>query len=169
MSQAASTGILAPALGLTGVMRTKPTSMRARHWHERLIVKAMRLLAAPAPGPSAGEDLLRGAGMDQDGVSALAAVVALLPQLLPAARLHDIGSPFVSSGEILLLGELARRQRSAPTRGAVRWPLTLAPSLDLLLGASACALAAADLFLFHRTISAALNHAQEMSSQGIVL
>ncbi|RRN63048.1 hypothetical protein [Caulobacter sp. 602-1] len=147
-------------------MHAKPTNMRARHWHERLIIKAMRLLAAPAPGPSAGEELLRGAGMDEEGISALAAVVGLLPQMLPAARLHDIDSPFVSSGEILLLGELARRQRSAALRGALHWPLKLAPSLDRLLDASACALAAADLFLFYRTISAALGHAREMPSRG---
>lgn len=158
----------APLLGLTTVMHAKPTSMRARHWHERLIIKAMRLLAAPTPGPSAGEELLRGAGMDEDGISALAAVVALLPRFLPAARLHDIDSPFVSSGEILLLGELARRQRSEFARGALRWPLKVAPSLDRLLDASACALAAADLFLFYRTISAALDHAREIPRQGTI-
>jgi hypothetical protein len=127
------------------------------------------LMAAPAPAASAGEELLRGAGMDEDGISALAAVVALLPRLLPAARLHDIDSPFVSPGEILLLGELARRQRSEPARGALRWPLKLAPSLDRLLDAAACALAAADLFLFHRTIAAALDHAREMPCLGTTL
>tara|TARA_A100001391_G_scaffold48685_1_gene28946 strand:+ start:9332 stop:9790 length:459 start_codon:yes stop_codon:yes gene_type:complete len=149
-------------------MHAKPTSMRARHYHERLIIKAMRLLAAPVPGPSSGEDLLRRAGIEEEGISALAAVVALLPRMLPAVHLHGIGSPFVSSGEILLLGEIARRQRqrSVPQLGADRWPLKLAPALDLLLDASASALSAADLFLFHRTISAALDHAREMPELG---
>ncbi|WP_160736332.1 hypothetical protein [Altericroceibacterium endophyticum] len=143
--------------------------MKARHYHERLIIKAMRLLAAPAPGPSSGEGLLRCAGIEEEGVSALAAVVALLPRLLPAARLHGIGSPFVSSGEIVLLGELGRRQRqrSASLLGAKRWPLKLPPSLGLLLDTSASALSAADIFLFHRTISAALDYAREMPSPGI--
>ena len=149
------------------VMHAKPMTMRARHYHERLIIKAMRKLAAPAPVPSSGGELLRRAGVDEEGISALSAVVALLPRLLPAARLHDIASPYVSSGEILLLGELARRQRqrSVPMYAADRWPLKLAPSLDLLLDASASALSAADLFLFHRTITAALDRAREMPSQ----
>ena len=152
-------------------MYAKPTSMKARHWRERLIIKAMRLLAASAPQPSVGEELLRGAGVDQEGVSALAAAVTLFTRLSPSAHLHDINSPFVSPGEILLLGELARRQRRhcGLDRGAVCWPLKLAPPLDRLLDVSASALAAADLFLLHRTISAALDHAREMPSQGLIL
>ncbi len=152
-------------------MHAKPVSMRTRNGHERLIIRAMRLLAAPAPGPSSAENLLRRAGTDVEGISALTAVITLLPRMLPAARLHDVESPFVSSGEMLLLGELARRQRrrSEPLRGGVRWPLKLAPSLDLLLDASASALATAGLFLFHRTICAAFDHARAIPSQGTPL
>ncbi len=133
-------------------------ALKARHSSERLLIQAMRHMAAPHPLPAHGETLLRNVGASERGVSTLSALVTLLPSHFPAARLNELASPFVSDGEILILGELALRQRikPEPLRGGARWPVDLDPAMSLLFDASARALAEAGLFIFHRTIFSAL-------------
>lgn len=120
-------------------------------------------MAAPHPAPAHGQNLLRNAGTCERGVSTLSALVILLPSQFAAARLNEVASPFVSDGEILVLGELALRQRvnPEPMRGNGRWPVELNPALALLFDAAAKALAEAGLFIFHRTIFSALQLAHE--------
>lgn len=147
------------------LLQGKIISLRARHSTERLLILAMRHMAAPQPAPAYGHTLLRDAGTSEGGISTLSALITLLPAGLPIVRLHDVGSPFVSEGEILILGELALRQRTnpEPMRGGARWPIDLDPALSLLLDASARALADARLFIFHRTIFSALQIAHDQA------
>ena len=108
--------------------------------------------------------MLARSGVSDCGTSSLAAAVTLLPVAVPGLRLHEIASPFVSEGEVILLGELARRQRvnPQPFRAGVRWPLSVEPSLDLLLSVAAKALGEAGLLIYHRTISSAGDLAREL-------
>lgn len=142
-------------------------TLTARHAGERFIIKAVRRLAAAPPAPVEGREMLERAGVSERGVSTLAALTALLPDMAPQLRLHDVGSPFVSSGEIVLLGELGRRQRlnPQPVGPTVLWPLSIEPSLDVLLRAAAAALCNADLTIPHRTISSAGDLARGMTSR----
>ncbi|WP_343616984.1 hypothetical protein [Novosphingobium sp.] len=141
----------------------KVIALKSRHSTERLLIAALRHLAAPQPGPARGKDLLREAGTSERGISTLSALMTLLPRSLPIVRLHDIASPFVSEGEIFILGELALRQRTKPEpmRGGARWPIDLEPALNLLFEAAARALADAGLVIFHRTIFSALQRAHD--------
>ncbi len=109
--------------------------------------------------------MLERAGIDEGGISALVALIALLRDGAPRLHLHDVHSPFVSTGEIILLGELGRRQRlnPQPFRKGVSWPLSAEPPLDMLLRAAATALGDAGLFIFHRTISRAGDLACEVA------
>ena len=145
------------------MLQGKVIPLRARHSSERLLIVAMRHMAAQQPAPARGQALLREAGTSERGISTLSALMTLLPAALPIVRLHDITSPFVSEGEILLLGELALRQRAKAEsmRGGGRWPFDLDPALGLLLDASARALADAGLIIFHRTIFSALQIAHD--------
>lgn len=145
------------------LLQGKVIALKTRHSTERLLILAMRHMAAPQPAPGRGQALLRKAGTSECGISNLSALVTLLPISLPILRLHDIASPFVSEGEILILGELALRQRAKPEpmRGGGRWSIDPDPALSLLLDASARALADAGLIIFHRTIFSALQLAHD--------
>ena len=149
------------------MLHGKVIALRARHSTERLLILAMRHMGAPQPAPTHGQTLLRKAGTSECGISTLLALMTLLPAALPIVRLYDIASPFVSDGEILILGEIALRQRAnpEPMRGGGRWPIDLDPALSLLLDASALALADAGLFIFHRTIFSALQIAHDSASR----
>ncbi|WP_404479019.1 hypothetical protein [Novosphingobium sp. BL-52-GroH] len=148
-------------------MLPKTLALTARHAGERLLVKAVRQLAAAPPARVEGRAMLERAGISERGVSTLAALVALLPDMAPHLRLHGVGSPFVSTGEIVLLGELGRRQRLSPQvfGPGVHWPLSVDPSLDVLLRAAAAALRNADLTIPHRTISSAADLARGMTTR----
>ncbi|WP_168356020.1 hypothetical protein [Sphingomonas gei] len=145
-------------------MFAKIMSLRSRHVGERLIIAAARHIAGRPPEVAEGRAMLARTGVSDGGTSSLTAAITLLPAAVPGLRLHEISSPFVSEGEVILLGELARRQRvnPQPFRAGVLWPLSVEPALDRLLGDAAKALGDAGLLIYHRTISSAGDLAREL-------
>jgi hypothetical protein len=141
-------------------MFAKVMSLRTRHAEERLIIAAARHIAGHPTAVAQGRAMLARSGVSDEVPQSL----TLLPVAVPGLRLHEIASPFVSEGEVILLGELARRQRvnPQPFRAGVLWPLSVEPSLDLLLSVAAKALGEAGLLIYHRTISSAGDLAREL-------